>query len=55
MKKLLMLIMITAFSIPAIADHDMKQETMEGIVKSMATRSSGEKGVVEFEFEEVYM
>ena len=49
---LLLGLLLTA---PALADHGMKQQRLEQIVKAMASDSRGEQGVVEFEYNRVLM
>lgn len=52
MKKLLLLISIVFFSGSSLGESMMNQASMERIVKGMAQSSKGEKGFVEFSYNE---
>jgi len=55
MKRLYPLVFALLFSGLAAADHGMKQERLEEIIKSMATSARGEQGVIKFEYNNVLM
>jgi len=55
MKRILLLFSMLLLPGLAAADHGMRQTSLERIVKTMATSSNGENGLVEFKFNEVRM
>lgn len=55
MKRICLAISILMFSVVSVVAEPMNQDSMEKIIKDMALESRGEKGVVEFNFNNIRM
>ncbi len=55
MKRPILFISLLVLASAALADHGMSQAALERIIKAMADSSRGERGVVEFDFNNVRM
>lgn len=55
MKRLLVACLFTLVANPGLADTAMNQETLEEIVKSLASASKGNSGMIEFVYNDVGM
>ncbi len=55
MKKLVLVLLFALHSSVVLSDDTMNQDTMEKVVKDISENAEGEKGLVEFEFNDVKM